>query len=201
MSAEGRRGWRVGHQGRDRMFYEELRDGTWERIDVDGEMLTGRAHHVIYFASPERWQAYPEWARGRRAEIIARITSEFREPDYEYHGLDATAAPTPATPPSGATPLPPPIPPRKPADPPSANRTLLGVVVGLFLLAALMGWLVATGVARGETRLPLRQSTLRRPVPRATEPATFWLSIGVYATVGAGALALGVLGARAARRP
>jgi hypothetical protein len=186
------------------MYYEELRDGTWERIDVDGEMLMGRAHHVIYFASPERWQAYPAWAHGRRAEIIERITSEFREPEYEYHGLDATAAPTPATPaapPSGATPVPAPKPARRPVDPPSANRTLLGVVVGLFLLAAFMGWLVATGVARGETRLPLRQSTLRRTVPRATEPATFWLSIGVYATVGAGALALGVLGARAARRP
>jgi len=75
--------WRVGHQGRDRMYYEELHGGAWERIDIDGEMLMGRAHHVIYFASPERWLEYPEWARGRRDEIIARITSEFREPDYE----------------------------------------------------------------------------------------------------------------------
>ena len=78
------RGWRVGHRGRDMMYYEEKIAGAWHRIDLDGEMLMGRAHHVIYFATPERWQAYPEWARHRRSEIILRIKSEFREPDYEY---------------------------------------------------------------------------------------------------------------------
>lgn len=69
------------------MYYEEFREGTWQRIEIDGEMLCGRAHHVIYFASAERWRSYPDWARIRRDEIIARITSEFREPDYEYDGI------------------------------------------------------------------------------------------------------------------
>lgn len=82
------RDWRVGHRGRDAMYYEELRDGAWQRIDVEGEMLTGIAHHVIYFASPRRWENYPQWARHRRDEIIARIKSEFRAPDYEYQGDD-----------------------------------------------------------------------------------------------------------------
>jgi len=91
MKPDERRGWRVGHEGRDRMYYEELHQGVWERIDVDGEMLMGRAHHVIYFATPARWLEYPSWARDRRDEIIARITSEFREPDYEYSGLTAAA--------------------------------------------------------------------------------------------------------------
>ena len=91
MNTDERRGWRVGHTGRDQMYYEEQHRGAWERIDVDGEMLTGRAHHVIYFAAPARWLAYPSWARDRRDEIIARITSEFREPDYEYSGLTAAA--------------------------------------------------------------------------------------------------------------
>lgn len=81
-----KRGWRVGHRGRDVMYYEEFHDGQWRQIDLDGEMLVGRAHHVIYFASPEQWQHYPEWARDRRDEIIARIKSDFREPDYEYEG-------------------------------------------------------------------------------------------------------------------
>ena len=85
--SEKTRGWRVGHRGRDVMYYEEFRDGAWQRIEIDGEMLCGRAHHVIYFASPERWQCYPDWARSRRGEIIARVTSEFREPDYEYDGI------------------------------------------------------------------------------------------------------------------
>lgn len=78
--------WRVGHRGRDMMYYEENVNGRWERLDIDGEMLMGQAHHVIYFASKERWESYPEWARHRRTEIITRIKSEFRAPDYEYHG-------------------------------------------------------------------------------------------------------------------
>ena len=54
--------------------------GSWRRIPISGEMLTGRAHHVIYFASIR----FPDWAEGRREEIIARIKSAFPEPDYEY---------------------------------------------------------------------------------------------------------------------
>lgn len=80
------RGWRVGHRGRDSMFYEEFREGAWHQITIDGEMLMGLAHHVIYFLSPEKWSDYPDWAGGRRDEIIARIKSEFTEPDYEYYG-------------------------------------------------------------------------------------------------------------------
>ncbi len=73
-------GWRVGHEGRDAMFYEEKHGGSWRRVPIDGEMLTGRAHHVIYFKSIR----FPDWAEGRREEIIARIKSAFPEPDYEY---------------------------------------------------------------------------------------------------------------------
>lgn len=79
-------GWRVGHVGRDCMYYEEQIDGRWERIEISGEMLMGPAHHVIYFASPQRWTDYPAWAASRRSEIIARIKSRFRPPDYEYQG-------------------------------------------------------------------------------------------------------------------
>ena len=78
--------WRVGHRGRDMMYYEEKIGGNWERLDISGEMLMGRAHHVIYFADAEHWQTYPEWVRHRRMEIIARIKSDFRAPDYEYQG-------------------------------------------------------------------------------------------------------------------
>ena len=198
MSTDERRGWRVGHVGRDQMYYEELRDGTWERLAIDGEMLMGPAHHVIYFRTPAQWQAYPPWARERRDEIVGRITSEFRPPDYEYDGIDGAGGDVADAPPSPPRPVAAPAG-RRPT-PPAGNRTLIGVVVGIFLLAALMAWLVATGLASGETRLPLKRQSLRRVVTRAQEPATYWLSISVYAVVGAGALWLGVLGARAARR-
>src|SRR5215218_8260971 len=177
MTTEGQRGWRVGHRGRDQMYYEELHQGVWERIEIDGEMLTGRAHHVIYFATPERWLEYPAWARDRRAEITARITSEFREPDYEYHGLAAAAgaasgAAAPNVSPAAASA-------RKSAAPIAGNRALLIAVVALFVLAAAMGWLVTSGVARGETYLPLKSAVLRRTVSREQEPVAFWISIGM----------------------
>lgn len=72
--------WRVGHVGRDMMYYEEFCDGGWRRMPIDGEMLTGRAHHVIYLS----WLTFPDWAKGRETEIVERIKREFREPDYEY---------------------------------------------------------------------------------------------------------------------
>lgn len=74
------RPWRVGHTGRDMMYYEEFFDGDWHRLSVDGEMLTGRAHHVIYFGHI----TFPDWAKGREEKIVERIKLEFREPDYEY---------------------------------------------------------------------------------------------------------------------
>lgn len=80
MPGKPAQGWRVGHEGRDSMFYEEKHAGRWRRIPIPGEMLMGRAHHVIYFSSIR----FPDWAEGRREEIIDRIKSAFPEPDYEY---------------------------------------------------------------------------------------------------------------------
>jgi hypothetical protein len=179
------RAWRVGHQGRDQMYYEELHGGVWERIDIDGEMLTGRAHHVIYFAPPERWLQYPEWANARRDEIIARVVSEFREPDYEYHSASAGGTVARA---------------RPVVSPPSGKCALFIAVLMLFAIAAGMGWLVTRGIDRGETYYPSTRPSLRRMVSRPREPVMFWTSIGLYAVIGAGTLTLGVLGVRAGRR-
>jgi hypothetical protein len=181
------------------MYYEELHDGVWERIDIDGEMLTGRAHHVIYFASPARWLQYPRWARERRDEIIARIKSAFREPDYEYYGVSAGGAPAASGPLD--TSVPPPAPSaRSPATAPQGSRALLVAVLLLLAIAAGMMWLVVNGLLQGETVLPIRQAYLRRTLSRLQEPAMFWLAIGLYTSIGVGALTLGVLGVRAWRR-
>ena len=73
--------WRVGHQGRNATYYEEFVDGSWRRLEIDGEMLVvGRAHHVIYFVSTQ----FPDWSAGRREEIVARVKSKFRPPEYRY---------------------------------------------------------------------------------------------------------------------
>lgn len=79
-----KRSWRVGHRGRDEMYYEEVVNGRWERIWIDGEMLCGKAHHVIYFPSDTQWEKFPDWTRGRQVEIVARIKQEFAPPGYEY---------------------------------------------------------------------------------------------------------------------
>ena len=124
------------------MYYEERIGGDWQRIDIDGEMLTGRAHHVIYFADAETWTRYPEWARHRREEIIARIKSRFREPDYEYHG-----DPTPSRPEN--------------VRPPQSERgaTILPMLLFLLAIAAASFWLAAKGVKNGENRLPMKHNT------------------------------------------
>jgi hypothetical protein len=86
------RNWRVGHEGRDSVYYEEFHHGAWRRLAIEGEMLGGRPHHVIYFGSIAAWSGHPEWARARRDEIIARIKSALAIPDYDYEGegvLDA----------------------------------------------------------------------------------------------------------------
>jgi len=192
--AAASRDWRVGHQGRDEMYYEERIGGTWQRIRISGEMLMGRAHHVIYFESPQAWLAYPEWARFRRDEIIARIKTEFRAPDYEYHGDSAG----PASPSAGyvvATPLRA-VRPVGGAVPRSQMRALILAIVLMLGLAGGMGWLVARGVTQDETWFPSKRATQRRMVVRAEEPAMFWVSIGVYAAISAGALGLAAWGAR-----
>ena len=137
---EENQGWRVGHRGRDLMFYEELHGGAWQWIEIDGEMLTGRAHHVIYFASPETWQGYPEWARARRQEIITRIKSRFREPDYEYQETGS---------------VPRSIAPSSHVSPALSKRDGSIVPMLVFLLAIAAGsfWFAANGVKNGETRL------------------------------------------------
>lgn len=173
------RGWRTGHRGRDFMYYEEWRDGAWHQIEVQGEMLMGPAHHVIYFDSPERWQRHPEWARGRRDEIIARIKSSFPEPEYEYQD-DASPPPLRAAP----KPLVALARPKEPASRWVAHWVIVVLFAGF---AAGMFWMVNDDVKTGETLMPIKQATLRRTVSRDQEPEMFWFSIGLYSIAGLGA--------------
>jgi len=178
--------WRVGHEGRDMMYYEERHGIGWRRIDIDGEMLTGRAHHVIYFADAETWQRYPEWARHRRDEIIARIKSRFTEPDYEYDG-GGTARGENRTPNVSSHAL------------PDKSGGLLVPVGCLALLAAGAFWLAAQGVERGETRLPARYAG-RHIVSKEENPALFWTCIATIAGFGTACGGFGLWLVFAARR-
>jgi hypothetical protein len=172
------RQWRVGHQGRDMMYYEELHDGTWQRLEIDGEMLTGRAHHVIYFASEETWQGYPQWVRGRRGEIIARIKSRFSEPDYEYHDSVSLPPPLPLPPAAITAPL------------PKRDGSILPMLLFLLAIATASFWFAAEGVKDGEVRLPVKQNPASRSISRSEKPALFWTSISLVSSLGTGCTGL-----------
>lgn len=186
------RNWRVGHRGRDGMFYEEWNDGAWHRLEIDGEMLTGRAHHVIYFASPQRWLQYPHWARYRRAEIIARIKSELQEPDYEYD--DGPPATPDVNTPSGVpgripAPASPPAPLSSAARSPAKGTGALIIFIAVFLaLAGWTGWLTTRGLSGGETWFPSRSISAIHIVTRDAEPEKFWFSVGLYGVISLAAL-------------
>lgn len=175
----GSRDWRVGHRGRDQMFYEE-RDGfSWRRIEIDGEMLMGEAHHVIYFATPAQWLAkYPAWAQARRDEIIARIKSEFRPPAYEYFegGGQMAATSPPVLPASAGT---------------AKGGNSLWMI--LFLLGAsfYMGWIVQKGLETGAVSFRGKYG-VHVDSSRGEKPVAYWFTIAVLSSIslsaGGGAL-------------
>ena len=187
--------WRVGHRGRDHVYYEERHQGEWKRIEIEGEMLMGRAHHVIYFTSPERWRGYPAWARDRRDEIVGRIKSVMRPPDYEYWGDGPDGPAPPAAPHAPAPPRP-----ATPSSTATQRAALLLAIVILLGIAAGMGWMVTSGVEAGTTVFPSQRPSQRRSVHRRDEPATFWFLIGLYGAVGIGTGGLGLYGLRELRR-
>ena len=180
------RRWRVGHIGRDQMTYEEQIDGTWRRLTLDGEMLMGRAHHVIYFDAPAQWQSYPEWARHRRSEIIARITSEFREHEYEYTEFTPPNPPTLLHSDSSHRP--------RDASTPQQRGALMLAIVLVLSIAGAAGWACAEGLVSASTRWPTARPSQRRAVLRASEPAMFYAAVSVYAVLALATLSLGVWG-------
>jgi hypothetical protein len=167
-------GWRVGHTGRDMMFYEEKHGWKWLRLDIDGEMLLGPAHHVIYFRGADGWKAYPEWARHRREEIIARIKSRFHTPEYEYQ-VDERPASAYAN-----------VPARIPVK---IDGSILLPVAALLLIAAGAFWLVHDGIKEGEVG-SIAKFQRSRSFSRTEDTALFWMTITVLGVVGTGCTAV-----------
>lgn len=171
-------GWCVGHTGRDMMFYEEKHGGQWLRLEIGGEMLMGAAHHVIYFRGAEGWLGYPEWARHRRDEIIARIKSRFHPPEYEYQVDERPAAAY------AQVPVVPPVPVTMKKD-----GSIVMPVAALLLIAAGAFWLAFDGVKDGEIRSVAKYQQARM-FTRTGDTALFWTTISVLGVVGAGCTGL-----------
>jgi hypothetical protein len=78
------RGFWVTREGRDAIEYQQLHNGRVERLTIGGEMMVG-APHVVYVPTEEEWrQTMPEWAQGRRDEIIANLRRKLGTKRYEY---------------------------------------------------------------------------------------------------------------------
>jgi hypothetical protein len=78
----------------------------------------------------------------------------------------------------------------------SQSRALLVAIAIMLGIGGGLGWLVQRSLAKGETYFPAKRASQQRIVRRADEPATFWLSVGIYATLSTGALGLAAWGVR-----
>ena len=69
-----RLGYRFIRSSRDQWVYEELSSAhRLRRLVFDGEMLV-RAPHTLWIPDAASWdREMPEWAHGRRSEIVLRI--------------------------------------------------------------------------------------------------------------------------------
>jgi hypothetical protein len=81
-SRESARGWRVRCVVAGRWAYEELHGDVWSGVAFDELGDYRESPHIIDVRSLDRWEAYPDWARERRATIIDRIKAELPRSHY-----------------------------------------------------------------------------------------------------------------------
>jgi len=78
------RGFWVRPEGRDAIEYQEIHEGKVQRLIIAGEMVV-KAPHVVYIPTEAEWQeSMPQWARGRRDEIIENVKRGLGTKNYEY---------------------------------------------------------------------------------------------------------------------
>lgn len=70
--------------GRDAIEYQELHNGRVQRVIIAGEMV-GKGPHLVYIPTEAEWhQTMPQWAQGRREEIIENVQRRLGTKNYEY---------------------------------------------------------------------------------------------------------------------
>jgi hypothetical protein len=80
-----KQGYRVRWYGRDSFYYEELEAGQIRSLMLYGELMAKGPRHV-YFPDPEVWQQkMPDWASGRRDEILAKVRDELGTRHFRYY--------------------------------------------------------------------------------------------------------------------
>jgi hypothetical protein len=78
------RGFWARRNGRDSIRYEEKHGRSVEHLIIDGEIMAV-GPHVIYVPTDEEWaKSAPEWAQGRKNEILERVMGILGKKNYEY---------------------------------------------------------------------------------------------------------------------
>lgn len=77
-----KRGWKVKKIGNGKQQYLELDEAKkWRGIIFDCEMYSDEVpRHALIIKKD--WSEYPQWAQGRKTEIITRITCVLKAPSY-----------------------------------------------------------------------------------------------------------------------
>ncbi len=77
-----KRGWRIKKVGNSSQQYVEL-DGNnnWRSITFECKMYADDVPRHAIIVSKD-WEKYPEWAQARKSEILTRIKSVLKEPEY-----------------------------------------------------------------------------------------------------------------------
>jgi hypothetical protein len=70
----------------------------------------------------------------------------------------------------------------------SQARALLVFIIIVLGIAGGTGWLVARGLAQGETWFPSKRASQHRIVERTQEPVMFWVTVGIYGVLCCGSL-------------
>lgn len=77
------RGWRIRRTNTPGSWaYEELSHGVWNGFVMEETTDYREPPHHLQIMGAARWNEYPAPMQGRRDEILKRIRSELREPDY-----------------------------------------------------------------------------------------------------------------------
>jgi len=87
-----RRGFHAGRRVGNHWLYEELHADEVESIELPLDYI-GRGEYEIHIPGERDWVAnMPEWARGRRAEIVDRLQTVFKRRQIHFDP-DSTSAP------------------------------------------------------------------------------------------------------------
>jgi len=82
--ALSRRGFHPGRRDGNHWVYEELHEGKVESLELPLDYI-GRGEYEIHIPGEHDWMAHmPDWARGRRAEIVERLQTVFKRSQIHF---------------------------------------------------------------------------------------------------------------------